>query len=334
MSIDVRLAPADLVAALRADVAAGLGARPRSLPPKWFYDERGGRLFDEITRLPEYYPTRAETEILTARAAEVAAVTGATHLVELGSGTSTKTRLLLDALRCDTCTPFDVDEATLRSAAPTLETAYPGLKVQAVVGDFEHHLAAIPGGGGRLVAFLGSTIGNLGPPERAKLLSDLAAALQPAEPAGSGGRAEPAGSGGMSEWLLLGTDLVKDQATLVAAYDDAQGVTAEFNRNVLHVLNRRLHADFVIDAFGHRAVWVPEEEWIEMRLVAEGDQQVRVADLDLDVHFTDGEELRTEISAKFRREGVEAELAAAGFELLRWWTDSEDRFALSLSRRS
>jgi L-histidine N-alpha-methyltransferase len=315
MRIDVCLGPDDLAAALHDDVITGLAARPRWLPPKWFYDERGGRLFDEITRLPEYYPTRAETEILTARAGEVAAVTGATHLVELGSGTSTKTRLLLDALAVRTCTPFDVDEATLRSAAPELEAAYPGLEVHAVVGDFEHHLGALPGAGGRLVAFLGSTIGNLEPPERAKLLNDLAAAL----------------SGG--EWLLLGTDLVKDEATLVAAYDDAQGVTAEFNRNVLHVVNRQLHADFDVDAFRHRAVWVPDEEWIEMRLVAQGEQRVRVADLDLDVHFADGEELRTEISAKFRREGVAAELAAAGFETVRWWTDADRQFAVSLSRR-
>ena len=330
MRIDVHLGPDDVAAALRADVAAGLASRPRSLPPKWFYDERGGQLFDDITRLPEYYPTRAETEILTARAAEIASVTGATHLVELGSGTSTKTRLLLDALAAVTCTPFDVDEAMLRSSAPVLEDAYPGLEVHAVVGDFQHHLAALPGTGGRLVAFLGSTIGNLEPPERAKLLNDLASSLRPA----SGGKGEPVGSGGKEEWLLLGTDLVKDEATLVAAYDDAQGVTAEFNRNVLHVLNRQLHADFDVNAFTHRAVWVPEEEWIEMRLVAQGDQHVRIADLDLDVDFADGEELRTEISAKFRRAGIEAELAAAGFRMHRWWTDTDERFALSLSQRS
>jgi len=313
--IDVRLGPSDLAEALRTDVIAGLGARPRSLPPKWFYDERGGRLFDDITRLPEYYPTRAETEILTARAGEVAAVTGATHLVELGSGTSTKTRLLLDALAVRVCTPFDVDEAMLRSAAPALESAYPGLEVHAVVGDFQHHLGVLPGTSGRLVAFLGSTIGNLEPPERAKLLNELAAAVS------------------TGEWLLLGTDLVKDEATMVAAYDDAGGVTAEFNRNVLHVLNDRLGADFDVSAFGHRALWAPEDEWIEMRLVSRGAQLVRVADVGLDVEFADGEELRTEISAKFRREGVEAELAAAGFELVRWWTDSGGRFAVSLSRR-
>jgi len=316
MRIDVRLGPSDLAAALRADVTAGLGVRPRSLPPKWFYDARGGQLFDDITRLPEYYPTRAETEILEARAAEVAAVTGATHLVELGSGTSTKTRLLLDALPARLCTPFDVDEDMLRSAAPALEQAYPGLEVQAVVGDFQHHLGVLPGTGRRLVAFLGSTIGNLEPPERAKLLNDLAAALS------------------TGEWLLLGTDLVKEEATLVAAYDDAQGVTAEFNRNVLHVLNRQLHADFDVKSFGHRAVWVPDSEWVEMRLVARGPQRVRVADLDLDVDFDDGEELRTEISAKFRRDGVDAELAATGFQLVRWWTDTGGRFAVSLSRRT
>ncbi len=316
MRVDVHVGPADLTAALRSDVAAGLSSTPRSLPPKWFYDERGGQLFDDITRLPEYYPTRAETEILTERAAEVAAVTGATHLVELGSGTSTKTRLLLDALPVRRFTPFDVDEAMLRAAAPAIEASYPGLEVQAVVGDFQHHLAALPGTGGRLVAFLGSTIGNLAPPERAKLLADLAGTLH----------------GG--EWLLLGTDLVKDEATLVAAYDDAQGVTAEFNRNVLRVLNRQLDADFDVDAFRHRAVWVPEEEWIEMRLAADGEQRVHIAAIDLDVTFADGEELRTEISTKFRRQGVEAELAAVDLELVRWWTDAAGRYAVSLSRRS
>ena len=316
MNIDVHLGPADMAAALRADVAAGLSARPRWLPAKWFYDERGGQLFDDITRLPEYYPTRCETEILTARAAEVAAVTGATHLVELGSGTSTKTRLLLDVLPVRRFTPFDVDEAMLRAAGPAIEAVYPALEVQAVVGDFQHHLTALPGDDGRLVAFLGSTIGNLEPPERAKLLAELASTLH------------------RGEWLLLGTDLVKDEATLVAAYDDAQGVTAEFNRNVLRVLNRQLRADFDVDAFRHRVVWVPEEAWIEMRLVADGQQRVRIAELDLDLTFADGEELRTEISAKFRRKGLEAELSAADFELVRWWTDAAGRFALSLSRRS
>ncbi len=317
MNLDVHLSPADLAAALRADVAAGMSASPRWLPPKWFYDERGGQLFDDITRLPEYYPARAETEILTGRAAEVAAVTGATHLVELGSGTSTKTRILLDALPVRRFTPFDVDEAMLSAAGPALEAAYPGIEVQGVVGDFQHHLGVLPGGDGdRLVAFLGSTIGNLEPPERAKLLADLASSLH------------------RDEWLLLGTDLVKDEATLVAAYDDAQGVTADFNRNVLRVVNRQLQADFDVDAFGHRAVWVPEDEWIEMRLVAGGAQQVRIAALDLNLSFAPGEEVRTEISSKFRREGVEAELAAVDMELLRWWTDAEGRFALSLSRRA
>jgi len=316
VNLDLQLSAADRTAALRADVATGLTASTPWLPPKWFYDERGGQLFDDITRLPEYYPTRSETEILTRWAPEVAAVTGATHLVELGSGTSTKTRLLLDALPVRHFTPFDVDEAMLRAAGPTIEAAYPGLEVQAVVGDFQHHLAALPGSGGRLVAFLGSTIGNLEPPDRAKLLADLASTLN------------------RGEWLLLGTDLVKDEATLVAAYDDAQGVTAEFNRNVLRVLNDQLGASFDVDAFGHRAVWVPEEEWIEMRLVAEGAQQVRIAELDLDVSFSDGDELRTEISAKFRRAGVEAELSAVDFELVRWWIDAAGLFALSLSRRS
>lgn len=314
MKIDIRLGADDLKAALRTDVATALSSHPRRLRSKWFYDERGRRLFDEITRLPEYYVTRIEVEILAARAAEVAAITGATHLVDLGSGTSPKTRLLLDALPIRFCTPFDVDEAAVRSTAAELGVAYPGLEVHAIVGDFESHLGALPGAGGRLVAFLGSTLCNHEPPERAGLLHDLRSALS------------------AGEWLLLGTDLMKAEATLVAAYDDAGGVTAEFNRNVLHVLNRQLRADFSVAAFRHRAVWMADDGWVEMRLVADGQQRVRIADLDLEVLFADGEEIRTEISAKLRREDVEAELVAAGFELVRWWTDADEHFGVSLSR--
>jgi L-histidine Nalpha-methyltransferase len=287
------------------------------LPPKWFYDEEGCRLFDAITRLPEYYPTRTERAILANCAHDIAARTSADTLVELGSGTSEKTRLLLDALSANRTlrrfVPFDVSEPTLCDAAAAIELEYPGIDVHAVVGDFERHLDRLPTGGTRLVAFLGSTIGNLDPPGRARFYGDIAAGLGP------------------DDALLLGTDLVKDTRRLESAYDDAAGVTAAFNRNVLGVLNRELVADFVPDRFAHVAQWNAAEEWIEMRLRSEGEQAVHVGELDLDVAFADGEEMRTEISAKFRRDRVEAELAAAGLELTAWWTDPGDDFALSLS---
>ena len=315
--VDVHLESDAAATALAADVHAGLGATPKTLPPKWFYDDRGSELFDAITRLPEYYPTRTERSILDAHAADIAARTGADTLVELGSGTSEKTRLLLDALTTagtlERFVPFDVSEQTLRDAADAVAGEYDGVAVHAVVGDFEQHLDRIPGGGRRLVAFLGSTIGNLTPAMRARFLDDLAAGLAPGDA------------------LLLGTDLVKNPSRLVAAYDDAAGVTAEFNRNVLHVIDRELDADFDPDAFAHVAIWDTEREWIEMRLRAERAQHVTIAALDLTVDFAAGEELRTEISAKFRREGVVAELAAAGFELREWWTDPAGDFALSLA---
>ena len=315
--VDVHLGPDDLATALEADVRAGLTASPKELPPKYFYDDRGSELFDAITRLPEYYPTRAERAILEAHADELAARSGADTLVELGSGTSEKTRLLLDALaRAGTLgrfVPFDVSETTLVDAANAVSDEY-GVAVHAVVGDFEHHLDRIPGGGTRMVAFLGSTIGNLTPATRATFLAQVAAGLGP------------------DDTFLLGTDLVKDPARLVAAYDDAAGVTADFNRNVLRVVNRSLGADFDPDGFAHVARWDPEAEWIEMWLRTDSARTVRIEALDLDVAFAPGEAVRTEISAKFRRERVEAELAAAGLALDGWWTDPAGDFALSLAR--
>jgi L-histidine Nalpha-methyltransferase len=305
---------------LRADARTGLTASPKWLPPKWFYDSRGSALFEEITRLPEYYPTRAEREILVARAAEIAALTGANTLVELGSGSSEKTRLLLDALRghgsLTAFVPLDVSAVALADAVAAIATDYPGLRIQGVVGDFNRHLKLLPEapeGAGRLVAFFGGTIGNLVPPDRAEFLSELRSTLEP------------------GEWLLLGADLVKDPAVLVPAYDDAAGVTAEFNRNVLRVLNRELGADFAVDAFTHVALWDPVQEWIEMRLRAARAMTVRLPELDLTVEFSAAEELRTEISAKFRRDGLTEELASAGFEVRRWWTDAAGRFSLSLA---
>ncbi|RBY77589.1 L-histidine N(alpha)-methyltransferase [Geodermatophilus sp. TF02-6] len=317
ISLTSHLAPGDAADALRADALAGLTATPKSLPPRWFYDERGSELFDEITRLPEYYPTRAERAVLTAHAGEIAAVSRADVLVELGSGTSEKTRLLLTALReagtLRRFVPCDVDPSVLQAAGAAITAEYPGVEVEAVVGDFTRHLGELPRSGRRLVAFLGSTIGNLEPPERAAFLAELAGTLQPGDS------------------FLLGTDLVKDPARLLRAYDDAAGVTAEFNRNVLAVLDRELGADFDPAAFAHVAVWDAEREWIEMRLRSRVDQVVHVAALDLDVAFAAGEEMRTEVSAKFRRSGVEAELAAAGLAMTSWWTDPDGDFGVSLS---
>jgi len=267
--------------------------------------------------LPEYYPTRCERSILGERAEEIARLSGADTLVELGSGTSEKTHLLLDALagggRLRRIVAFDVSEPTLRAAVATLAGEYPEAEVRAVVGDFERHLDTIPDGGRRLVAFLGGTIGNLAPKPRARFLAELAVLLAPGDS------------------LLLGTDLVKDVHRLEAAYDDETGVTAEFNRNVLHVVNRELGADFVPERFDHVARYDAEEEWIEMWLQSTVDQQVTVADLGLRVDFRADEAMRTEISAKFRRAGVEAELGDADLALSRWWTDPDGDFAVSLS---
>jgi L-histidine N-alpha-methyltransferase len=317
MRLDSYLDDGYLARALRADVHNGLTADPKWLPPKWFYDARGSELFERITELPEYYPTRAEREVLRARAGAIARVTRAKTLIELGSGSSEKTRLLLDALRgygtLGAFVPMDVSVTALREAMARIAADYPGLDVHGIVGDFTAHLGHLPAGGTRLVAFLGGTIGNLTPAERAAFLADVRGELEP------------------GDWLLLGTDLVKDPATLVAAYDDAAGVTAEFNRNVLRVVNRELHADFDVDAFEHVALWNADAEWIEMRLRARRAMRVRVDDLDLTVDFAAGEELRTEISAKFRREGVDRELTTAGFAPRHWWTDPAGRFAQSLA---
>nr|WP_240948316.1 L-histidine N(alpha)-methyltransferase [Planosporangium mesophilum] len=316
--MEIHLDESDLARSLRDDVRAGLTAPAKWLPPKWFYDARGSELFEEITRLPEYYPTRAERAVLTAYATEIADVTVAKTLVELGSGSSDKTRLLLDALSrhgsLGTFVPLDVSAAALRDAVAALTAEYPNLSVRGIVGDFTRHLRVLPGGATRLVAFLGGTIGNLLPAERREFLTALRAVLEP------------------GEWLLLGSDLVKDERILLPAYDDAAGVTAEFNRNVLRVVNRELGASFDPEAFDHVAVWNPADEWIEMRLRAREAMRVPIAGLDLVVEFDEGEEVRTEISAKFRREGLARELESAGFALRRWWTDPDGLFGVSLSQ--
>jgi L-histidine Nalpha-methyltransferase len=319
LSLSNHLAADSAAQALRRDVRDGLAQTPKSLPPKWFYDSVGSDLFDQITRLPEYYPTRAEAQILRLRSAEIASASGADTLVELGSGTSEKTRMLLDALRDSGSLrrfiPFDVDAGVLNAAGAAIQREYPGVEIDAVCGDFEEHLDEIPRVGRRLVAFLGSTIGNLTPGPRADFLSALSDTLQPGDS------------------LLLGTDLVKDVGRLVRAYDDSAGVTAKFNSNVLAVVNRELDADFDLDAFEHVARWNAEEERIEMWLRSTSTQRVRIAALDLAVDFAAGEEMLTEVSCKFRPDGVEAELAAAGLRRTHWWTDPAGDFGLSLSTK-
>lgn len=310
---------ADLAEALRRDVSDGLQQVPKTLPPKWFYDSVGSDLFDQITRLPEYYPTRTEARILREHAGEIAAASGADTLVELGSGTSEKTRLLLDAFRDSGALrrfiPFDVDPSVLGAAATALRGEYPGLDIDTVCGDFEQDLPIIPKVGRRMFVFLGSTIGNLTPGPRADFLAAVADTMQEGDS------------------LLLGTDLVKDVDRLVRAYDDAAGVTAAFNRNVLTVVNRELGADFDLDAFAHVAKWNSDAERIEMWLRSTAAQQVHVRELGLTVQFEAGEEMLTEVSSKFRPEGVAAELAAAGLRRTHWWTDPAGDFGVSLAVR-
>ncbi|MGL5864711.1 MAG: L-histidine N(alpha)-methyltransferase [Dermatophilaceae bacterium] len=305
------------------DVRRGLGGRPRRLPPKWLYDDAGAALFDHITRLPEYYPTEAERAIIAARAAEIAEACDASTLVELGSGTSDKTRALLDAFRAPgrphgplrRFVPVDVSDGTVREAASQLSTRYPGMVVEAVVGDFTLHLGQLPRGDRRMVAFLGSTIGNFYAEERRAFLGALADSLDP------------------GEWLLVGTDLVKDLERLLAAYNDEAGITDQFIRNSLTVVNRELGADFDIGGFSYIPFWDPQMERVDMRLRAEEPQVVTVPGADLVLELTTGEEICVEISTKFRIENITAELADAGFSVVRTWTDDADDFALTLARR-
>ncbi|GAA5089490.1 L-histidine N(alpha)-methyltransferase [Nocardia iowensis] len=318
-TLEIHLSDDDLTSALRADARLGLTADPKWLPPKWFYDARGSELFEQITELPEYYPTRTERALLERVVGEIARVAQAEVLVELGAGSAAKTRLLLSALTAEgplkTYVPQDVSATALRAAADEIAAEFPGLAVHGVVSDFTDTLHNLPGGGRRMIAFLGGTIGNLVPAERAEFLGSIYEVLEP------------------GEQLLLGAGLVIDPAVLVPAYDDAAGVTAEFNRNVLHVLNSRLGADFAPDKFEHIARWDTDNEWIEMRLAATEDMTVTVRDLDLTVRFARGEQMRTEISAKFRVDGLTAELGAAGFTTEQVWTDADNRFALVLAAR-
>ena len=311
---------ADESRTLAEDVREGLTRSFKELPPKHLYDTRGAELFEQICELPEYYPTRTERAILERVADELIAQTGASELVELGSGSATKTRLLLDAMAAagtlESFTAVDVTESFVRESAAELIAEYPGLRVHGLIGDFERHLDRLPAASGpRLLAFLGGTIGNFAPANRRRFLRTVCGLLGP------------------DDHLLLGTDLVKDRAILEAAYDDSAGVTAEFNRNILYVLNRELGANFDPAGFQHIARFDAENEWIEMRLRAREAQEVELTALGLTVSFDAGEEMRTEISAKFTYERVAAELAAAGLALAAWHTDPNDWFALSLARR-
>jgi L-histidine N-alpha-methyltransferase len=318
--IDSHLEGAD-ERSLAEDVLDGLTKPFKELPPKHFYDARGAELFDQICELPEYYPTRCERAILAERSAEIAELTGAVELVELGSGTAAKTRVLLDALSAagtlERYVPVDVTESMVRDCAEQLTDEYPGLRVHGVIGDFERHLHHLPAAEGpRIIAFLGGTIGNFPPGSRRRFLRGIGRLLGP------------------EDHLLMGTDLVKDPRVLEAAYDDSQGVTAEFNRNVLLVLNRELDADFDPEDFDHVALFDTDNEWIEMRLRARRTHTTDVRRLDLAVHFEAGEELRTEISAKFTPMRLEGDMAAAGLELVSWMSDPDDLFAMTLSRPS
>jgi L-histidine N-alpha-methyltransferase len=314
VTIDLRLPPGS-ERTLREDVLDGLTRPFKEIPPKHFYDARGSELFEQICELPEYYPTRTERAILESSAEAIAERTGAAELVELGAGYATKTRILLDALDVERFIPVDVSETTVRECARQLVDEYDGLEVHGLVGDFERHLGHLPEPfGTRMVAFLGGTIGNFPPGSRRRFLRTIARTLDD------------------DGWLLLGTDLVKDAQVLEAAYDDAAGVTAEFNLNVLHVMNRELGSDFDPDGFEHVAFWDAEREWVEMRLRSRRRQTVRFPDLDLTVHFAQREELRTEISAKFTPQRLQGDFAAAGLELVDWLTDDDELFALSLAR--
>lgn len=318
--VSVLLDPDWAAGSLVDDVRRGLGSHPRSLPPKWLYDDRGSQLFDEITRLPEYYPTEREREILRDHAGEIATLSQATTVVELGSGTSDKTRTLLDAFteagQLERFVPVDVSEATLRHAADAIAAQYPGVQVEAVVGDFTLHLGHLPRGGRRMVAFLGGTIGNLYVEERAAFLGALADTLEPGDS------------------LLLGTDLVKSADRLIAAYDDSRGVTAEFVMNCLRVLNRELGADFDLEQFTYVPFWDPHMERMDLRVRAEMPQRVRIPGAGLVLDLASGEEIRVEISTKFRPSGIAAELVAAGFTVARTWVDHGSDFGVTLAMRS
>lgn len=308
----------EFLADLAEDVRTGLSTQPKELPPKYFYDERGSRLFEDITSLPEYYPTRAEQEILDRVGAEMIATVKPQELVELGPGSARKTHALLHPMitggHGHTYVPVDVSETAVRGAAARLARAYGDLEIHGVVGDFEQDLERLKHNGRRrLVVFFGGTLGNLDRGQRRAFLGRMRGLLEP------------------EDRLLIGTDLVKDEATLEAAYNDAAGVTAEFNRNVLRVINTNLDGDLDPARFDHVARYHEGKQRIEMRLRSREPQTARIDALDMDVNFDRGEDILTEISCKFTREGLTREYAAVGLELESWHTDARNRFALSLT---
>jgi L-histidine Nalpha-methyltransferase len=318
IEIEVHLPEGGAWAGMAEDVREGLSNPFKEIPPKYFYDDRGSKLFEAITELPEYYPTRAERSILLREAEGIVAAAQPTTLIELGSGAAAKTRCLLDAMSAagslETYVPVDISEEITRRVAVELVGEYDGLRVRGMVCDYETHLERVPREEGALIAFLGGTIGNFKPAGRRSFLARIATLMYP------------------GDRFLLGTDLVKDVEMLEAAYNDSAGITAEFNKNVVHVLNRELCADLDADGFEHVAFWDAENEWIDIRLRSLAEQFSDVRALDMRVHFSRNEEMRTEISTKFTRERLEASYADAGLELTDWWTDPDALFALSLAR--
>jgi L-histidine N-alpha-methyltransferase len=318
--VDVLIDDSDRRSGLLDETFWSLREQPKQISPMWLYDEHGSRLFDRITRLPEYYLTRSERGILQAHAAEIASLTRADTLVELGSGTSEKTRLLLDALRNEGTlalfAPLDVSREILLSSADAVAAHYPGVGVHAVVGDFERHLGSVPVGSPRLLAFLGSTIGNLAPQRRERFLCGVAETLE------------------ADDRFLLGIDLVKAPDRIEAAYNDGEGITEAFVRNALTALDRELGSRFDQAGFAFEARWDAVHEWVDIGLRSLREQTVALPLLEIDVSFAEGELLRVEVSSKFRRAGIEAEFASAGLLLERWWTDGAGDFALVLARRA
>ena len=318
IEIEVHLPEGGTLAGLAEDVREGLSCPFKEIPPKYFYDERGSALFEAITELPEYYPTRIERSILGAEAEAIVTAAGPTTLIELGSGAASKTRCLLDAMRdtgtLETYVPVDISEEITRRVADELVAEYEALRVHGIVCDYETHLERVPREEGALIAFLGGTIGNFRPGPRRSFLARIATLMY------------------QEDRFLLGTDLVKNSAVLEAAYNDSAGITAEFNKNVLHVLNRELDADFDPDLFEHVAFFDEENEWIDIRLRSLAEQFIDLKALDMRTHFARNEEMRTEISTKFTRERLEASYAGAGLELVEWWTDPDSLYALSLAK--
>jgi L-histidine N-alpha-methyltransferase len=318
IEIEVHLPEGGTLAGLAEDVREGLSSPFKEIPPKYFYDQRGSELFERITELPEYYPTRTERAILHARADEIVGAAEPTTLIELGSGAAAKTRELLDAIaatgRLETYVPVDISEEITRRVAEELVGEYQGLHVHGIVSDYETHLERVPREHGALIAFLGGTIGNFRPGPRRSFLARIATLMYP------------------DDRFLLGTDLVKDVAVLEAAYNDSAGITAEFNKNVLYVLNRELDADFDPDNFEHVAFFDADNEWMDIRLRSLTEQFIDLKALDMRTHFARNEEMRTEISTKFTRERLEQSYADAGLEMVEWWTDPDELYALSLAR--